>query len=150
MPECYACPSNGEDGGEEGITHYSVILGDETIFPPITKGNPDPKNLAFGGRGVAAISDGTSNTVLVVERRKGGCWMDPTQEIPFAALDNGIDWKFARDLDDEGEADALGSPHANGINAGFADGAVRFLTSQIKLEVLKAIATCAGGESGCF
>ena len=139
MPALYDCPDASDDGGDEGLTHYSAILGKETVFPPITRGNPDGKEkLQFGGTSLAHIIDGTSNTLMLVERKKAVCWMDPTQEFEFESLENGFD---------PNADDSLLGPHRGGTNVARVDGSVLFLSDTTQPVVLKALATCAGGES---
>ena len=143
MPSVYACPKRSDDGGEEGITHYSVICGEETPFPPMTEGD----SRTIGGLSLGEISDGTSNTIGIVEREKGICWMDPTQEFPFAALEDSDD-----ETDDEtsDETNALGSVHRDGFHAALMDGSVRFVPDATPRETLRAMATRAGGENNAL
>jgi prepilin-type processing-associated H-X9-DG protein len=103
-----------------------VVVGKECYF--------DEPNAR---RSIAAITDGTSNTIAIVERATPVCWMDPTQEITFAEACKGIN------VSDEG----LGSNHTGGINVGFFDGSVQFISQTIDLAVLWALFTRAGGES---
>ena len=52
---------------------YSVVIGPGTVFPgPITISRDQ-------------IPDGLSETILLVERTRPVCWMDPNQEIPLKA-----------------------------------------------------------------
>ncbi|MDR1958101.1 MAG: DUF1559 domain-containing protein [Planctomycetaceae bacterium] len=121
----FQCPSNGQAG--PGLNcHYSVVVGKETPFE-------GSKQLTFG-----AITDGTSNTVMCVERRDPVCWMDPTSELTYEeVLESGINRS----------PEGIGSFHTGGLNVVFCDGAVRFLPETVDLEILKAILTKAGGES---
>ena len=105
--------------------HYSVVVGKPTIFPgsePVHRGQ---------------ISDGTSNTILVVERMFPVCWMDPTHEITFNDACHGVNTNVY----------GLGSAHTGGCNVALADGSVQFISNTIKPETLKAMLTKAGGES---
>ena len=99
-------------------TTYSVVVGDETAFPG-------------GGkeRKWEEIADGTWNTIAVVERKTPICWMDPTQEITFETL-----------------LDEMGSEHLGGSSAAMLDASVRFISTEIKPEILKGMATANGGE----
>jgi len=106
--------------------HYSVVIGEETIFPgsqPVT---------------INQISDGTSNTILIVERMFPICWMDPTHEIPFDDACLGINASIY----------GLGSGHDGGCNVALADGSVTFISEAIEPETLKAALTKSGGEAG--
>lgn len=61
--------------------------------------------------------------------------MNPTADIDLAELAKGVNA--------EGR---VGSGHLGGMNAGFFDGAVRFIPQAVNLEVLRAFGTIAGGE----
>jgi prepilin-type processing-associated H-X9-DG protein len=127
MPPLFACPSRNV-GGEPGMTAYRVFQGKKTIF--------DPDHSV----GLVDVTDGTSNTILVVEAKEPVIWTKP-DEIPF-------------DLE---QADALratqtqplfgaGSMHPGGLNAAFADGSVRFVKTSINKITLYSLITRAGGE----
>jgi hypothetical protein len=57
-----------------GHTRYSVVVGPQTVFPADGKGLPIHK-----------IRDGTSNTIMMVERTQSVCWMEPT-DLSFDQL----------------------------------------------------------------
>ena len=123
-PSVYQCPS--ATGDMTGMTNYSVVVGKECLFH-----EPNAKKT------FAAIADGTSNTIAVVERKTPVCWMDPTQEITFEKACEGINVS----------AGGLGGNHAGGINVGFFDGSVQMISETIPPAILRALLTCAGGES---
>jgi prepilin-type processing-associated H-X9-DG protein len=82
--------------------------------------------------GIADFTDGTSNTVLVVEAKEAALWTKP-DDLTF----------------DPAAAPSLygaGSPHTGGFNAGFADGSVRFIKNTIERLVFKNLVTRNGGE----
>ena len=118
MPTVYLCPSRKNPA--EGTTTYRVFVGDGALFQ------------AGQGTPIQSVTDGTSNTIMVVES---------TDAVPWTKPD---DLKF----DPEAKPSLLGagSPHPGGFNAAFADGSVRFIRSTINLEVWKALITRAGGE----
>jgi hypothetical protein len=136
MPREFRCPSNrqaftfiGEFAGfnktfrfSDGCC-YSLVVGNETVF----NGSTTAK---FEG-----IKDGTSNTVLLVERITPVNWMEPNNDIPFTKACCGID----KDIS------GIGSMHPDGCHCGFADGKVQFLPSGLALEKLKAM-LMKGGE----
>jgi hypothetical protein len=115
MPAVYACPSGTM---EKGLTPYQVIVGERAGFR-LTE-----------PRGLAEITDGTSNTLLVVESKEGVPWTKP-DDLEF---------------DPEGELPSLGSNHPGGFNAALMDGSVRFIRTTIKPALLKALITPQGGE----
>jgi len=120
MPQTFVCPS-GEGwtpwGTESRETTYSVVVGEETAF-------------ASGKwRKMEEITDGTWDTLAVVERKTPVCWMNPTADLTFKTL-----------------LDEAGSEHRGGFQASMLDGSVRFISTKIKPEILRAMATASGGE----
>jgi prepilin-type processing-associated H-X9-DG protein len=118
MPAVYLCHSRKQP--EAGTTTYRVFVGDGAMFQ---EGQGTP---------IQSITDGTSNTIMIVES---------TDAVPWTKPD---DLKF--DLNAKPSLNGAGSPHPGGFNAAFADGAVRFIRSKVNLDVLKALITRAGGE----
>jgi prepilin-type processing-associated H-X9-DG protein len=114
IPPVYLCPSDGPDS--EHTTRYQVVVGPGTIFE--------------GARGIRLdeVTDGTSNTLLVVEAKNPVPWTKP-DDIPVNAL-----------------TAAVGSKHPGGFNVLMADGSVRFVRMSINPAILQALATRNGGE----
>ena len=79
---------------------------------------------------MVGITDGTSNTIMVVEAAKGMPWTKP-DDIPF---DNG---KLVP---------RLGGVFKEGFNAAMCDGSVRFIKNSISEQTLRSAVTIAGGE----
>ena len=118
MPATYLCPTRA--GADPSTTTYRVITGNGALFDK-------EKDI-----GVANITDGTSNTMMIVECEAAVPWTKP-EDITF----------------DPAAAPSLlggGSPHPGGFNVSFADGAVRFIQSTIDLKVFRALITRAAGE----
>jgi len=120
IPDVFRCSARSHP--RAGDTHYRGFDGRGTFFE--------------SGRkvGLAAIIDGPSNSLAVVESKEGTPWTKP-DDLPF----------------DESAPPSpslygAGSEHPDGFNALFADGSVRFLKTTIKPAWFKAIITVAGGE----
>jgi hypothetical protein len=116
MPAVYAKPGRPLDGK----TPYLAPVGKGLAFEG-TKGLP-----------IRDFTDGTSNTILLVE----------------ANDDHAVEWTKPDDLEvDLAKPFAgLGDAEPNGFVALFADGSVRMISKSIKATVLKALFTRAGGE----
>jgi prepilin-type processing-associated H-X9-DG protein len=130
IPGIYQCPGIERNRqrflghSTEALTPYVVITGEQTAF----RANHAMKT--------SEISDGTRNTMIVVEAdpQRSVPWMSPTDiDLPV----------FSRILNVENKE---GQQHASGTNAAFADGSVRFLRNPIDRDVLRFLSTTNGGE----
>ena len=94
---------------------------------------PGALNEKKGSKGtdLMSITDGTSNTIAIVEAADAVIWTKPDDVVfdPEKPLP-----KFG----------GMGFP--GGFNAGFCDGSVRFIKNSVNPDVLKALITKAGGE----
>ena len=118
MPALFRNPSSPP---RPGMTHYLGVAGKGLLFD------------GAKGRKIADITDGTSNTTMVVEVNddRAAVWTQPD------------DWQF----DPERPLAGLGSAHPGGFMALFADGSVRFISKTIDAKVFQALLTVAGGEA---
>ena len=120
IPQVYRCPSTGRKPADRIKTTYLAPRGKATIFP--------------GAEGIKIneVSDGTSNTILVVD----------------ASDDLAVTWTEPKDWEVEPELVVKGlfGHHPDGTSYVFADGSVRSLKETINLDVLKALLTRNGGE----
>ena len=112
MPAVFACPSR-PSGADPGRTAYRVFVGPGALF-----------EMGREGVRINQITDGTSNTLMVVEAAEDVPWTRPE------GLTTG----------------GAGSKHPGGFNALFADGSVRFLKLSVNPDVLRALTTHANGE----
>ncbi|HVX11677.1 MAG TPA: M56 family metallopeptidase [Pirellulales bacterium] len=99
---------------------YFALVGDVTAFGP-REGK---------GTGVAEMTDGTSNTIALVEAKRSIPWTKPED----------IDYDPAKPLP------KLGGWHAGGFLAAFADGSIRQFPDKVDPQQLQALITKAGGE----
>ena len=117
MPAVYALP--GVRPKIEGGTVMQGFVGKGAFFE-------GKRGLRFSN-----ITDGTSNTFMIVEAGQEVPWTKP-EELPF---------------DPEAkQLPKLGGTFEGGFHVVFGDGSVRFIKHTTKLETLKAFITRNGGE----
>jgi prepilin-type processing-associated H-X9-DG protein len=107
----YQCPS--ASNMTPGATNYMVVVGENTCFP------------GDAGISMASITDGTSNTLMIVEveNPSGASWMEPV-DLEFSSLSMTF------------TPDGISSNHPRGVNAAFVDGSVHFLKDDISPQTL--------------
>ncbi len=117
LPAVYAHPSAPTPPGH---TVYHAVVGDEYAFK-------SGENLGFRD-----ITDGTSNTVMIVE----------------TSGDASVPWSKPEDveIDPEDPLVHMGRNHQGGFHVVMGDGAVKFITHSIDLSLFNALLTRAGGE----
>ena len=121
MPGVFCCPAD-RSKQKRGETSYVWLIGKGFI----SDGTSCTK--------LSEISDGTSNTLMLVETLHPICWTSPedlTEEQCWTSV--------------EGSLGAIGSNHRVAANLGFADGSVSPL-EQFDIYTILRIATIAGGE----
>ena len=119
----YNCPSTTMPGPQ---TSYVMLVGPNTISD------------GASCTSIADITDGSSNTAMVIE-----------------ATGSGIGWAEPRDLDatkitfqvNEPLGGEVDSPHPGGVQCALCDGSVRFLSEMMEPEQLRALSTIDGGEN---
>ncbi|MBL8818039.1 MAG: DUF1559 domain-containing protein [Planctomyces sp.] len=119
MPDVYRHPSQS---ATSTTTSVVAAFGRGLLFDP---GVPD-------GMPISKILDGTSNTIAVFEMKSDIPWTKP-EDISIHVQD--------QDLPE------FGGFYPEGWYTGFADGSVRFISTQIDRKVLRNILTRDGGES---
>ena len=130
MPKTYMTPGQPIDGS--GMTHYQVFVGPGSVFDP-KAGKKQPgqgPGMPQIGLPIAAIQDGTSNTILIATATNPVPWTKP-EDISFDPMK---------------PLPPLGGLMPGGFNVAFADGFVRFLPQNTPEATLKAMITYKGGE----
>jgi prepilin-type processing-associated H-X9-DG protein len=119
MPKEFSCPSGPI---EQGLTDYVAVVGQEAIFQ------------GANGTRIADITDGTANTILVVEAHGSNInWMEP-KDLDFANMDFAVG------------GTSLQTMHPTAMNAAFADGSVKQLNKALPTTTVRAMITRSGGE----
>jgi Protein of unknown function (DUF1559) len=124
-PKFYECHhAKGKMSKQD--TSYVAVIGDETAWPP------------HGVRNLKDMTDGTSNTILVVEVKDAG--------IAWSAPDD-LKINEATSPPSDASGRVPSSRHGGGGSALMGDGARRFISSQLDPKTWAALLTVAGGES---
>lgn len=123
MPAEFACP--GGPRRQTGRTGYLVIVGPDTESTSVNTPFEPTRGVDF-----REMTDGTSNTILMLETN---------QQVPWTKPDD-LHWAPG------GPLPQVASPHKGGAFAAFADGSTRFLKSNIESMTLTSILTINGGE----
>ncbi len=134
-------PALGRSEAESGfpVTHYVGVAGIGRDAAELPAGNPRAGVFGYGRKTrLTDIPDGASNTIATLGASdKLGPWaaggnatVRPLTQQPYV---NG--------------PDGFGSGQPDGMLAGMADGAVRFLSKDIDPIVLEQLATAGGGEN---
>lgn len=117
MPDLFRHPDSKADAGK---TTYLAPIGAKTIFG------------GKKGMSIRQITDGTSNTILVVDA-------DDSRAVVWTKPE---DYK----IDPKEPMAGLVRPGAQGFQVLFGDGSTRFISRSIKGETLRALYTASGGE----
>jgi prepilin-type processing-associated H-X9-DG protein len=124
--DVFQCSSDHPQFGERrpATTSYFAVVGPQTAWPP-DRGLP-----------LSEITDGRDQTIMLLE-----------------AAGLNVPWGEPRDLTYDEAVEMLTAPsddrvvHTGGVNAAFADGAVRFLPVPMNRKMAEALLTVRGGDS---
>ncbi len=121
MPDMYR-DSSSSHATADGLTNFLGVAGEGRLFDGTEK-----------GRRMAAITDGMSNTLAIVQ----------------VSDDSAVEWTRPDDweMDEAAPVAGLGGLNAGGVFlAAFCDGHVEAISTAVDPTVLKAISTVEGGE----
>jgi prepilin-type N-terminal cleavage/methylation domain-containing protein/prepilin-type processing-associated H-X9-DG protein len=143
-----------------GATCYKGSLGDNTTGP--FPGSANAYGDANGNQPTATgmfwraqmlvtpqmITDGLSNTMLSGEAIPDMCWWNAWSESNSSVATTSIPMNQKVNLDKTNPGYCYGfrSQHPGGMNAGFADGSVRFLKMTVNQFIYRALSTRGMGE----
>jgi prepilin-type processing-associated H-X9-DG protein len=130
MPAVFAHPGAADATTAAGKTHYRVFYGTGAVFDPAVTLPSQVGGPTLGIRFPADITDGTSNTIMVVEAADAIEWTRP-DELRF---------------DPNALLPKLGLTD-DGFNVLLADGSVRFVKKPVDEKIIKAAITRSGGET---
>ncbi|MBX3436427.1 MAG: DUF1559 domain-containing protein [Planctomycetaceae bacterium] len=123
VPAVFRSPN--DQSGSTNASYY-VLVGENTAVGSI----PEPDGNPTKGLVIRDVTDGTSNTLLVVEAQRDIPWTKP-EDIPYSP---------------DAEIPQLGGLTDRGFLAGIVDGSVRFISENIDETTLRALITRNGGE----
>ena len=122
---CYSCAGDGTRK-HSAATSYVAVVGPGTAWP-----GKQPTKLSD-------FTDGTSNSILIVEVADSGIhWMEP-RDLDSRKMDLVIGAKSGR---------GISSKHASGANVVLADGSVHHLSPELDPRTLRALLSINGGEA---
>ncbi len=128
MPKTFRTPNQAPG---DTNTHYQVFVGKDAPFTPMFQQGAAP--LFAQRRGMTSITDGTSNTIAIVEATRAVPWTKP-EDVPFVNSPQGF------------SPAVLGLPGASTFTAALFDGSVRSFKKTANPIALQAWITPNGGE----
>ena len=136
----FTCPAAKDAAAGDPVTHYVAMAGVGGDAPGRPAGAAGNGFMGYDRKtSLAMIKDGTSNTIALMETRRGvGPWARGG-----ASTVRGFD---PADLPLHGDGRPFGG-HADGMSVAMADGSVRFLRPSVGPADLAAAITIAGGEA---
>jgi hypothetical protein len=149
--DVFVCPAFADDAkARPSLTSYIGMAGVGADAATFALEHTQAGVFGYDRRvRVTDITDGSSNTMMIIETATGkGPWaaggpstvrgLDPDQK-PYLAVDGPFGLKHYRDV--------FRTNARLGSNIGLADGSVRGVLASVSSETLEALATIAGGDS---
>ncbi len=146
----------------KGVSGANWMWGDPPWHNPGTNGSWDGLNHGDGifyrmdwqyPKSMAAITDGTSNTLMVGEdlpaKTEWCSWPHANSANSTCAIPPNVRAPGGGDYptDDFANNSGFRSLHTGGVQFALADGSVRFIADSIDLATYRALATISGGEA---
>ncbi len=120
----YACPSRSTRQSKNE-TSYVAVIGPTTLWP----GTQSTR--------LSDVTDGTSNTLMVVEMANSGIhWMEP-RDLDLATMSLAVN---------SSPGPSISSPHPSVAMAVFADGHTQAISKNTPVEIVRGLLTIAGQE----
>jgi hypothetical protein len=132
MPAVFASPSLPADIAAKGMTSYVAPYFLAPLVDGQGKARPQTIFDSIAGTRFQKITDGTSNTIMILEAnpKNAVVWTKP-DDLPIDLAD---------------PLKGLKGQKSKGFNAAFGDGSVRFISDSIDPELLRKLFTMDGGE----
>jgi prepilin-type N-terminal cleavage/methylation domain-containing protein/prepilin-type processing-associated H-X9-DG protein len=139
------------------LTNPNAVYGEVSLqgaFGSSTRSSLNPIHILPGSNRLSAISDGTSNTMLLGEFAWNGYpfwrswirgwWGDANGTLLYTSknVTNPINSRFSTPWNDA----SFGSNHSGGAQFARADGSVQFIPDTIDMNIYRALGSRDGGE----
>jgi len=123
--DSYTCPS-ADRTGSAGWTNYMFVVGENAMFE-------NGKATRF-----AEVTDGLSNTIMVVEVANSSThWMEP-RDLDFAMM--------GLVINGTSNGDCISSEHSSGAHVALGDGSVRILKNELHPKAVRKLIDRRDGE----
>jgi hypothetical protein len=124
----FQCPS--QPATKQPTTNYMMVVGPHTI----SSGRESQK--------IAEITDGLTNTIMVVEVADSATWWAEPVDLQFDKMKFSINGSRRQGISSYHPPD-----QPEGVNAAFCNGSVRWLKNSTNPALIKAMLTIDGGET---
>ena len=137
--------------GNLGDNTTGTFPGSNNAYGDLNGTNPTATGMFWRAQmvvSIAAVTDGTSNTLLTGEALPNTCnwnaWSESNSSVATVSIP--MNQKVNRDRANPGYCYGFRSQHPGGMNVGMADGSVRYLKETLNVATYRALSTRAGGE----